>query len=502
MERSPAMGAWEMLGTPFIPVPGVTPVVRLRPFSGCPRLEFVVLGLLGLMLGACRAERLRAPPPAEHSAALRYHVTYVREPEHALDVELVRTREEAPKDFLFTQPGGVSGVHAFTGEGAAHDVPVAKEGRVLVPPGTRFLRYRYPLDARIREKGPSLFAGMGEGDARHVAGRAWLLRPRTVTPSLRAELRVEGVEALLPWEPDAGGVYRLRGEDLVDSGFHGFGGRRCTVRPRGAVVEVSLLGRPSRVDDVTLCAWVRQATEEVLTVRRTFPYPRVIVHLLSVPGRAEPSSFGMVLWSSPPSISLLVGQEASPASFSRDWVAVHEFLHLTHPTFVPRVAWLSEGLATYYTEVARARSGRQTPERAWTELLAGFSRARADVGTRTMEDVVTRGDSSLGTYWTGALFALHLDVELRRATGNQHGLDAVLERLAESGSTATFDGFGAAVDVIAGRPLFHALLSRHLSRPAFAEREALLEALGVVPGTESVELGPARDSPLREALGL
>lgn len=480
MECSPATGLWE----------------------GPPRLVLGVLGLLGLLLGACRAEGLRPARPAEEAAALRYHVTYVREPEHTLDVELVRTREEAPRDFLFTQPGGVSQVRTFTGEGAAREVPVGKEGRVLVPPGTRFVRYRYALDARIREKGPSLFTGMGEGDARHVAGRAWLLRPRTVTPSLRADLRVDGVEALLPWEPDAGGVYRLRGEDLVDSGFHGFGGRRCTVRPRGAVVEVSLLGHPSHVDDATLCAWVRQATEEVLTVRRTFPYPRVVVHLLSVPGRAEPSSFGMVLWSSPPSVTLLVGQAASPASFSRDWVAVHELLHLTHPTFVPRVAWLSEGLATYYTEVARARSGRQTVERAWTELLAGFSRARADVGTRTMQDVVTRGDSYLGTYWTGALVALHLDVELRRATGNRHGLEAVLERLAESGSTATLDEFGTAVDALAGRPLFHALLSRHMSQPAFAEQEALLEALGVVPGADGVELGPARDSPVREALGL
>jgi hypothetical protein len=473
-------------------------VAVLRPSRGSPH-RLRVWWVLGLTLWACHP-RPRPSRSAEEPAALRYHVTYVREPEHALEVELVRVREEAPEDFLFTQPGGVSRVRAFAPEGSVHELSVAEDGRVLVPRGTRSLRYRYPLDARLREKGPSLFSGMGEGEARHVAGRAWLLRPRTVTPSLRVELRVEGVEALLPWEPDAGGVYRLRGEDLVDSGFHGFGGRRCTVSLPGAVVEVALLGRMSRVDDATLCAWVRQAAEEVLTVRRVFPYPRITVRLIPVPGRAEPSSFGMVLWSSPPSISLLVGQEAEPSSFTRDWVAVHELLHLTHPPLLPRVAWLSEGLATYYTELARARSGRQTPEQAWAELVGGFSRARAAVGTRTMEDVVTRGDSFLGTYWTGALFALHLDVELRRATGNRHGLEAVLERLSESGPTATFAAFGAGVDAVAGRPLFHALLSRHLPRPAFAEQEALLEALGVASGPRGVMLGPARDSPLREAI--
>jgi predicted metalloprotease with PDZ domain len=224
------------------------------------------------------------------------------------------------------------------------------------------------------------------------------------------------------------------------------------------------------------------------------------VRLAAVPGREDPVPFGMVLWSTPPSISLLVGQDAGPASFTRDWVAVHELLHLAHPPILPRVAWLSEGLATYYTELARARSGRQSPERAWTELLAGFARARRAVGSRTMEDVVTRGDSYLGTYWTGALVALHLDVELRRVTGNARGLDAVLERLAESGPVATFEDFGVAVDAIAGRPLFQEVVSRHLSQPALAELEPLLEALGVESVPDGARLGAARDSPLRDAL--
>ncbi|WNG35779.1 hypothetical protein F0U61_20455 [Archangium violaceum] len=441
-----------------------------------------------------------SPGPEEDAPALSYRVIYVREPEHALDVEITRVREDAPRDFLFTQPGGVDRVRVFGQEGSGQEQTVSMGGRVLVPSDTRLLSYRYPLDARLRGERPDFFTGMGEGDAWHVAGRAWLLRPRRVTPSLRAELVVEGVDALPPWAPDARGVYTLEGGDLVDSGFHGFGGRRCTVRLPGAVVEVAVLGRLSRMDDAALCAWIHQAAREVLTVRRTFPYPRITVRLVPVPAREQPAPFGMVLWSSPPSISLLVGQDAAPASFASDWVAVHELLHLAHPTFVPRLPWLSEGLATYYTELARARSGRQTPEQAWTELLAGFARGRAAVGSRTMEDVITRGASFQGTYWTGALFALHLDVELRRVTGNTRGLDAVLERLAGSGSTATFDSFGAAVDAVAGQPLFQALLARHLSRPAFAGLEPLLEALGVAPGADGVELATARDSLLRDAL--
>ncbi len=457
--------------------------------------------VLVLALCACHhpeALRPRRPPVAPE--ALRYHVTYVREPEPALDVEISRARDDSPLDFLFTQPGGVSRVRAVDMEGSSHELTVSAEGRVLVPPRTRFLRYRYPLEAGASRRGGSFFASGGEGDAWHVAGRAWLLRPRTVTPSMRASLVVEGVDALLPWEPDSGGLYTLRGEDLVDSGLHGFGGRRCTARPTGAVLEVALIGRFSRMDDAALCEWLRQSADVVSTVRYLFPYPRITVRLVSVPGRESAALFGTVQWSSPPSISLFVGQDSAPESFKEDWVAVHEFLHLAHPPLLPRVAWLTEGLATYYTEVGRARAGWFSPERAWAELLAGFARGHAAVAGRTMRDVVDSGDSYMGTYWTGALFALHLDVELRRATDNRHGLDEVLERLAASGSTATFGAFGAEVDTVAGRPLFGALLSRHLDAPAFAEQGALLQALGVEGGPDGVRLGAARDSSLREAL--
>ncbi len=469
---------------------------RVEARLSVPAVRLTALLCLALALTACRAAA-RPPRPAEDPAALRYNLTYVREPEHAIDVEVVLV-QGAPRDFLFTQPGAVDTVWAHDEEGGVRAMPV-RAGRVRLLGGTRFVRYRYPLDARIREQGPDLFSGMGEGDARHLAGRAYLLRPRVVTPDLRAELAVEGAQALLPWKPE-GHLYRLKGEDLVDSGFHAFGGRRCEARVPGAVLEVAILGRMTHLTDAQLCTWLRRSAEEVLHVRRAFPHPRITVRVLPVPGRSGPSLFGMVLWSSPPSISVLVGQDATPQALQGDWVAVHELLHLAHPTFLPRVPWLSEGLATYYTEVARARSGRQTPQEAWRELVEGFARGRADAGGRTMEEVVQGSDTSQGVYWTGALFALHLDVELRRLSRTGRGLDDVLELLGQRGSTSTVSAFGDAVDAVAGRPLFAALLERHLRRPAFSEQAALLRALGVAPAPEGVLFQPAADSGLRDAL--
>jgi hypothetical protein len=438
------------------------------------------------------------PRAAKDPAALRYNLTYVREPTPALDVEVVLVRG-TPLTFRFTRPGGVDSVSAYREDGERLEVPV-RDGLVQLPRDIRFLRYRYALDPRRRGHGWDFFSGSTEEDTWHLTGRTYLIRPNLAPPDLRVELVVEGIDALLPWQPDDNGLYHLRAEDLVDSGFHAFGGRRCQVSLQDAVLEVAVLGHFTHLDDARVCHWLKRTADEVLTVRRAFPYPRITVRVIPVPGREGPGLFGMVLWSSPPSISLLVGQDATEASFERDWVALHEMLHLAHPAILPRVPWLSEGLATYLTEMAQVRSGRQSARRAWGELVDGFARGRDVAKARTMKEVVADSDFSPGTYWTGALFALHLDVEIRRVTGNRRHLEDVLEGLAARGSTSTFGAFGVAVDEVAGRPLFDALLARHLERPAFVEQEGLLQALGVTTGDEGIQLVPARDSALREAL--
>jgi hypothetical protein len=457
------------------------------------------LCLLALAVGlcSCRPEALRPPRPPQDPAVLRYNVTYSHEPEHAIDVEVV-LGVGSPLDYRFTQPGGVETIWIYDGAGEVRALPVRKEG-VRLPRGTRLLRYRYPLDALIRRRGPDFFGGLAQDDARLLAGRAWLLRPQRAAPEVRVELSLEGVEALLPWQPGPDGLYRLRAEDLVDSGFHGFGGRRCQARVPEAVVEVAILGRMTHLEDAAVCEWLRQTAEEVRTVRRGFPRPRVTVLVYPVPGRSESNVFGMVLWSSPPSIALLVGQDTTPAALVDDWVALHEMLHLTHPTFLPRTPWISEGLATYLTEVAQARSGRQTPEQSWQALLRGFQRGRDQADGRTLEEMIAENEPP-GIYWVGAYLALRLDVELRRATHNQRGLEDVLELLATRGTTSTVEAYGTAVDEVAGRPLFRALLAEELRKTAFSGLEGLLEELGVTPTPSGVKLHLARDSLLREAL--
>ncbi|NOJ96838.1 hypothetical protein HMI51_28345 [Corallococcus coralloides] len=454
---------------------------------------------LALTLGACASVPL-APPWED--VPLRYDITYTHDPSPRLNVAVVLPPSPPgvfPGAFLFRQPGRQSSVVATFGDGSRTEI-FPRNGVVRVPEGARILRYHYPLASSPGGGGRSLFGGMGEGDTWHVGGKAYLLIPSRVTPGLRVDLTVSGTDALLPWTPDERGVYHLRGEDLIDAGFHSFGGRRCQAHVGASVLEVALLGPFTHLTDADIRAWLEQAGREVVTVRKSFPYPRVTVRVVPVPGDDTPGVFGMTLWSSPPSIAILVGQDATAASLAKDWVAVHEMLHLTHPALVPRVAWLTEGLATYYTELARVRSGRQTAPQAWQELANGFARGRAAARSRPMQEVVAEGRNFMGIYWTGALFALHLDVELRRVTHGRARLEDVLELLATRGPTATLETFGEAVDTVAGQPLFDALLARHLPRPAFAELNPLLEDLGVRIDPGGVKLHAAPGSGLREAL--
>src|SRR5690606_27411875 len=114
-----------------------------------------------------------------------------------------------------------------------------------------------------------------------------------------------------------------------------------------------------------------------------------------------------------------------------DWTATHEFAHLLHPFLGDRGRWLSEGLASYYQNVLRARSGELSEEEAWEKLSQGFARGRAATSEQAdpLEQVSwerQRG-STMRVYWSGAAYWLERDLALRRQGDT---LDQVLARFA------------------------------------------------------------------------
>ncbi|MBX5482893.1 MAG: hypothetical protein IRZ16_13785 [Myxococcaceae bacterium] len=450
--------------------------------------------VLLLLSAACA----HAPGPARSGTwpalELTYEVAYRTAP-HAIDVDI---KLHGPvRDFLFTEPGRVHAVTA-TVRGAEATIAVDDDGRVALPSGTTQLRYRYPLDGAASRW--DVYGGAGTPGSIVVAGRTYLIRPR-VADSVTATLRITGAAALLPWPSDADGAWHLSGTDLVDSGFHSFGGERCTVQVEGGVLEIALHRGVLSVGRQQLCEWVKRAAEEVLTVRRPFPQPRVVVHLMPIDGDGA-SPLGLMLWSTPPSLTILVGSHAREDDFDRDWVAVHELLHLVHPSFLHRAPWIPEGLATYYQEVARMRSGRIRPEEGWVALARAFRAGFEERPTWTLKDAEEglRRGTYQPLYWAGALIALELDVEIRRATFGRRSLDDALALLARRGSTASVGSFARAIDETAGAKIFERVVDARSEEPVFARSAALLERLGIFEAGDEVRLGGAPDSAIRDAI--
>ena len=127
---------------------------------------------------------------------------------------------------------------------------------------------------------------------------------------------------------------------------------------------------------------------------------------------------------------LLVNENADPQALAHDWTAIHEFSHLLLPFISRPDAWLSEGMATYYQEVLRARAGLMTEADALERLARGAARLQqCTLSLQTKSQQMATTHDYPVVYWGGATYALLADVELRRRSRGRVTLDAVLRKL-------------------------------------------------------------------------
>jgi predicted metalloprotease with PDZ domain len=106
-----------------------------------------------------------------------------------------------------------------------------------------------------------------------------------------------------------------------------------------------------------------------------------------------------------------------------------------------RTGYVAEGITTYYGDYMLARSGVFTAAQYFEELNTTLQRYFADHSRHHMSvadssfDLWLDGykpgipDRKVSIYIKGALTALLLDLQLRRATGNEANLDTVMRRL-------------------------------------------------------------------------
>lgn len=364
--------------------------------------------------------------------------------------------------------------------------------------------YEVDLSERVRGGGGSP-GSYRVGDDLVAPTSLWLWAPDRMEPgcAIRARFELpEGMRVSTVWPEDESGALRLDAQAFRYLAYVAFGTFEIERVPvPGACLEAAVLDGATRTDAAARARWLGGAGRAASYLGGTFPAERAGVIVVPVPFADAPVLFGIVGRGMLPTIALLVGENAEGDALVGDWTAVHEFSHLASPYVERADAWITEGLATYYQQVLRAREGLVSRELAWGEMLDGLARGRSEGTGRTLAEESRDMGSTYAfgrVYWAGAAIALLADVELRRAGSSLD--DAMRRAFARRAETMTAAELVRAMDGEDEGPIAR-IVARWLGTSEFPDVAPTLEWLGVQVGAAGVVLDAAAPgSPVREAI--
>lgn len=170
--------------------------------------------------------------------------------------------------------------------------------------------------------------------------------------------------------------------------------------------------------------WLDHSAEAVQSYYGRFPVPEVYFHII-VSGGAGVRG-GQTFPGDLPLIRARAGRNSSEADLlEKDWVMVHEMVHLAFPWMNQRNNWMAEGLAVYVESIARVHAGHLEPARIWADFANMMPRGLPAPGDGGFDVTVNWGR----TYWGGAIFCLVADIAIRRQTESRLGLQHALRAI-------------------------------------------------------------------------
>jgi hypothetical protein len=330
------------------------------------------------------------------------------------------------------------------------------------------------------------------GDDVFAPTSAWLFAPDVRQLAAHYALRAslpDGVSLTPAW-PRVDEGYELDDRAFAFVTYLVIGApARRTVPVPGACLDVATLDGRLDATEEARTRWLRTAAEASARVTGRAPFERatvLVVPTLDVPGM--PVVFGVAGRGMRPTVTLFVSAHAREAELVPDWTAIHELSHLLTGYVDGEDVWLSEGLATYYEEVLRARAGLFDETHAWAALTSGFARGRAGASDRPLRDAcramhVTHGYTHV--YWAGAAIALLADVAYRREGSSLD--EAVVRAAALRDRHPTGAELVRAMDGRDAGP-FARVVARWLDDSAFPDVDDALAWLGVAPGVDGIRL--------------
>lgn len=337
-------------------------------------------------------------------------------------------------------------------------------------------RYRFHLrDAAVALHDADVAEAFG--DAFAAPASTFLLHPGGTTPAAW-RVRVAGAAPFLSGVPPVGdGAYEARANDLDDSPYFGIGAwRPRDLRVGRAEVPIGIAPAQRAMTDDALVAWIARAAETLRAYLGELPTPRVLALIAPASGG---EIHGRTLGEGGVSVLFRVGVDVPQEKADDDWVATHELVHANMPTFGHPHEWFEEGMATYVEPIARARTGRLSPDRVWHDLLAQGPDGLPKPGDRGLEETHTWER----TYWGGAIFFLQADVAIRERTGGTRSIDDALRAIARLGAGASDRAEIVraldAGDAATGTRALHELYDRLALAPGAVDLQGLFARLGV-----------------------
>lgn len=268
---------------------------------------------------------------------------------------------------------------------------------------------------------------------------AWLWRPDrallnrwgprgTLSVHLPADLHLS-----VPFPATAPHRYTLPASTFMYSG-RSLLGRYAHARftAHNCLVDLAFTPNIPEPSQQALIQHIREAMAAVSTVLGHFPAPKLQILVNGDRAQANQAiGFGQLTRGGGAGVSLWVKPTLDASELRSAWTCVHEFAHLLLPFVRREDAWLSEGIATYYQEVLRARTGMITPIQALLRLHDGAIRlASADAPLAELSRQMSRQGAYRQVYWGGASFALRLDAMLLRKSAGKLGLDTLIRGIA------------------------------------------------------------------------
>lgn len=403
------------------------------------------------------------------------------------------------------------------------EVRVEATGKSITPSGAISLKsvgengcIRYSVDIsrpiKVHDRSGGKVRKVG-GDVLTSVG-LWFWRPEVLEDGEDIEigfLLPEGISVSAPWRP-AGfdrTVFRVGRAPHDWPASVAFGRfRERDIRVSDARLRLAVLDGNPAADAGQMQDWIADAAQSVAGLYGRFPLPQVQV--IVVPGARgdEPTPWAYVVRGGSPAVHFFVNQRRAIQEYFDDWTATHELAHLLLPYVNPEDAWLSEGVATYYQNVLRARSGRITAADAWERLHAGFLRGIDSAPGLTLAQATENmynGGTYMRVYWQGAAIAMIADLKLRQLTAGKQSLDTALATLNECCSSPEH-GWSARslfdkLDEITGTTVFRELHEQHVASRDFPDLAPAYRLLGISLRGSDIELLPGgREEQMRDAI--